>query len=532
MALALVGPLAVSVFLIAAIVLVSWIFALPQLTTILNGKQPMAPTTAVAFLVYSGYWCYWCFLARGKSLQRLRRVLGLFLMTGSFLILLPYLTGGPDLENLLHGERLPSVDVPYPGRMSPLTACMFFNLGLSLVLLLHRIRGFFVAQFLVLLNIFMSLVFLVGYLMAEPVLYSPGSYTSISNLTVFCFLLVSFTSLCAYPRQTVASLFASSSLGGFVARRLLPLCFLGSVFGGSVCVMGERSGLWSKTLGISLQAVIEAAISGSLVAAIALSINKIERDREQAIRHKEKLAGQRENFMAVLTHDLKNPLIGNEQVLAALLRGQLGQLTEGQSQLIGVVKQANHELLTMIKNLLALYRYDRDNPAFELSEIDVSLAIQEALSNVKELAGLHKAEISTNLSAEMPRVRADSTALAQVLTNLLQNAIKSSSSEGSRISLEAKVESPTGEADPQHVVILVKDQGLGLTERELELLFYGYHQTAGGVEQSSGTALGLYLSYQIVRAMGGSLSCESKLGAGSTFRIELPLSSISGVEVL
>lgn len=218
MALALVGPLAASVFLIAAIVLVSWVFALPQLTTFLNGKPPMAPTTAAAFLVYSGYWCYWYFLARGKSLQLLRRVLGLFLMTGSFLILLPYLTNGPDLENLLHAERLPTVEIPYPGRMSPLTACMFFNLGLSLVLLLHRIRGFFVAQFLVLLNIFMSLVFLVGYLMAEPVLYSPGPYTSISNLTVFCFLLVSFTSLCAYPRQTVASLFASSSLGGLCGQ--------------------------------------------------------------------------------------------------------------------------------------------------------------------------------------------------------------------------------------------------------------------------------------------------------------------------
>ncbi len=532
MALALVGPLAVSVFLIAVIVLVSWIFALPQLTTLLNDKQPMAPTTAAAFLVYSSYWCYWYFLARGRSLKLLRLVLGLLFMTGSLLILLPYFFGGPDLENLLHGERLPSVEIPYPGRMSPLTACMFFNLGLSLVCLLHRIRGFFVAQFLVLLNIIMSLVFLVGYLMAAPVLYSPGPYTSISNLTVFCFLLVSFTSLCAYPRQTVASLFASSSLGGFVARRLLPLCFLGAVFGGSVCVMGERSGLWSKTLGISLQAVIEAAISGSLVAAIALSINKIERDREQAIKHKEKLLGQRDNFMAVLTHDLKNPLIGNEQVLSALMRGQLGQLTEGQSQLIGVVKQANHELLTMIKNLLALYRYDRDNPSFDLSEIDVAQVLQEAIANVQELASLYKAEISTNLSAELPLVTADFTALAQVLTNLLQNAIKSGSAEGSRISLEAKVESAHEQAEHRHVVVLLKDQGLGLTERELELLFYGYRQTAGGVEQSSGTALGLYLSYQIVRAMGGNLSCESKLGAGSTFRIELPLSPKSVAEVL
>ncbi|HMX46667.1 MAG TPA: HAMP domain-containing sensor histidine kinase, partial [Candidatus Obscuribacter sp.] len=265
---------------------------------------------------------------------------------------------------------------------------------------------------------------------------------------------------------------------------------------------------------------------------IALSINKIERDREQAIKHKEKLLGQRDNFMAVLTHDLKNPLIGNEQVLSALMRGQLGQLTEGQSQLIGVVKQANHELLTMIKNLLALYRYDRDNPSFDLSEIDVAQVLQEAIANVQELASLYKAEISTNLSAELPLVTADFTALAQVLTNLLQNAIKSGSAEGSRISLEAKVESAHEQAEHRHVVVLLKDQGLGLTERELELLFYGYRQTAGGVEQSSGTALGLYLSYQIVRAMGGNLSCESKLGAGSTFRIELPLSPKSVAEVL
>ncbi len=526
--MALVGPMAVSVAFIAVIVLISWGLSLPQLTTIMNGKQPMAPTTAFAFLVYSGYWCYWYFFSRGRSLKLPRFVIGSLLMLAGFLLLLPYLFGGPDLENLLYGQRLPSVDLPYPGRMSPFTAFMFFNLGLSLVLLLYRIRGVFVAQFLLLINIIMSLVFLVGYLMAEPVLYSPGPYTSISNLTVFCFLLVSFASLCAYPRQTVASIFASSSLGSFVARRLLPLCFLGAVFGGSICVMGERSGLWSKTLGISLQAVIEAAISGCLVAAIALSINKIERDREQAVKNKEKLAGQRDNFMAVLTHDLKNPLIGSEQVLAALLRGQLGPLTEGQSQLVGVVKQANHDLLTMIKNLLALYRYDREDPTFQLSPIDLSLAAEEAMSNAKELAALHKVELSASLPGDLPPVKADLGAITQVLTNLLQNAVRLSSGDGNRVVVEAHAEAIAAGSDRQQVVILVHDMGLGLTQLELERLCKGCCQSPSLIEhgESAGTGLGFYLSHRIIQAMGGKLSCQSELGAGSTFKIELPALSL------
>ncbi|MDX1990248.1 MAG: HAMP domain-containing sensor histidine kinase [Candidatus Obscuribacter sp.] len=523
MVVSLVGPLALSVFIIAAVVATGWLFAIPQLTTVVNGRVPMAPTTALGFLLYAGYLAYWYYLARGRSLRRLRLVLGAFLMIGSLSLLLPYVYNGPDLENLLYAGRLPSSLVPYPGRMSPLTAFMFFNLGLVLSTLLLRLRDFYVAQFLLLINIAMSLVFLVGYLLAEPGLYSPGPYTSIANLTVFCFLLISFATLCAYPRQTVSSVFAGSSLGGFVARRLLPLCLLIAILGGSICVLGVRCGLWNWKLGTAFQAVFEASIFALLVFAIALSINKNERNRELSIAQHEKLAGQRDNFMAVLTHDLKNPLIGSDHVLSALLMGQLGPLTDGQKQLIWFLKQGNHELLIKVKNLLALYKYDRENPAFDLCRTDVANLVREAVDGVKEQASLRKVELVPELGSDLPQVSVDITAMVQVLTHLLRNAVRLSG-PGQKVTIEACLEPPLNVAGSCLVAIVVRDQGPGLTEPDWERFCESSSRTSlpcDGQEPSD-SGLGTYLSHRIVQAMGGKLSCESKPGAGCAFKIELP----------
>lgn len=521
MVISLVGPLALSVLIIAAVVTAGWLLEIPQFTTIVKGRQPMAPTTALAFLLYAGYWSYWYYFARGQSLQWLRLVLGAFLIIGSLSVLLPY-CNGPDLENMLHGGRLPSSLAPYPGRMSPLTAFMFCNLGLVLITLLVRLRTIYIAQFLLLINIAMSLVFLVGYLLAEPGLYSPGPYTSIANLTVFCFLLVSFATLCAYPRQTVSSVFAGSSLGGFGARRLLPICLLVAILGGSLCVLGVRSGLWSWRLGTAIQAVFEAAIFAFLVATIALSVNKTERNRELTIEQHDKLAGQRDNFMAVLTHDLKSPSIGSDHVLTALLMEQLGPLTDGQKQLITFVKQGNHELLIKVKNLLALYKYDRESPAFERCRVHVADLVGEALENVKEAASLRKVELVAELSGGLPPVNVDIAAMVQVLTHLLRNAVRLSG-PGQKVTVEAFLEPSSNGAGSGRVAIIVRDTGPGLTQPDLERLCQGTcpASSSGEGPEPSATGLGSYLSHRIVQAMGGKLSCESKPGAGCAFKVEL-----------
>ncbi|NJL71434.1 MAG: hypothetical protein HC888_07360 [Candidatus Competibacteraceae bacterium] len=121
--------------------------------------------------------------------------------------------------------------------------------------------------------------------------------------------------LLAYPAYTVASILAGENLGGYLARRLLPLTFFMAILGGELCILGEKYKLWTWSLGTAWQTVFEATVSSCLVAVIVVSLNKIEGERVELLRRKEKLAAQRDNFMSVLTQDLKDPLIGADQVL-------------------------------------------------------------------------------------------------------------------------------------------------------------------------------------------------------------------------
>ncbi len=126
-------------------------------------------------------------------------------------------------------------------------------------------------------------------------------------------------------------------------------------------------------------------------------------------------------------HDLKNPMIGSERLLRFLLKGSLGMLTEEQTRTVLLLKQSNDDLLLMVKNLLELYRYDRDCQIMSFHDVEVQSIVSKATRELTNLAESHSVEIKALLGDDLPMVRADSTALTHVLTNLIQNAVKFSS---------------------------------------------------------------------------------------------------------
>jgi len=282
-----------------------------------------------------------------------------------------------------------------------------------------------------------------------------------------------------------------------------------------LCILGEKYKLWTWSLGTAWQTVCEATVSSCLVAVIVVSLNKIEGERVELLRRKEKLAAQRDNFMSVLTQDLKDPLIGADQVLAALISGQAGELGAEPSHVLELVQRSNHELLIMVQNLLSLFQYDRDVSVFELHQINMEAPVRQALAGLKQLAALRKIELVLNTRPDLPPVRGDANALSHVVSNLVQNAIKFSPESGGEVTIDLL---QIGDC----VLVVVQDQGAGMTEDERNKLFrtFAHGQTS---PHTSGTGLGLYLCYQIVKAHNGDLSCRSTLGCGSTFTLSLPL---------
>lgn len=517
----LVGPLALLVAVISGGVLVGWLFGVHSLLEPFFGPKSMSPCTALVCFITSNYLLHWHYFAKHLNMKLPRLLLGVFQIAVGCLVLMHYLHfNTPDFEELLFPLQVSESSDGAQSRMSPTTAFNFMCLGLSFVYLHKRVRTIYIAQLIILFLISISMVCLIGYLFGEPRLYSVGDYMQMSFPAAVCFLLLGLALLFAWPTYTVSAIFANSRLGGYVARRLLPLSLLMAVLGGVLCLFGEQYKLWSWSLGSAAQAVFEATFSSCLVAAIAVSLNKIECEREDFLRRKEKLAAQRDNFMAVLTHDLKNPLIGSEQVLTALITGQTGHLNAEQTHVLELVKRSNHELILMVQNLLALYQYDRDASVFEFAEMELEVPVYEAVAGLKQLASLRNIEIEVNVHQHLPKVRGDAAALCHVVANLLQNAIKFSPEVGAKIVIELLPKD-------ERVLVRVQDQGPGMADEAREKLFTNFRQGQSG-PFGSGTGLGLYLCYQIVQAHGGELSCESKLGYGSTFTLDLPSVSSAG----
>lgn len=223
---------------------------------------------------------------------------------------------------------------------------------------------------------------------------------------------------------------------------------------------------------------------------------------------------QREDFIATLVHDLKTPLIGADRTLELIINGTLGEVDESQSEVLQMVQRSNQGLLRMVQNLIEVYRYDFSKPdlAFEFASL-----FDLATDCVKELmavADQKKIKMELNLAPGQGGVQADTLAMRRVVLNLLDNALKFTTSGGG-----VKV---WGEETPNQVILHIKDTGIGINESEQNRVFERFWRSERGKGQAVGTGLGLYLCKQIVDAHQGEIIVASVEGTGTTFTIVLP----------
>lgn len=233
------------------------------------------------------------------------------------------------------------------------------------------------------------------------------------------------------------------------------------------------------------------------------------------VTERRRLLQQREDFVATLVHDLKTPLIGAEKTLDLMINGLVGELEPGQSDVLGMLKRSNLQLLSMVQNLIEFYHYDNqtlsDTPFEEVDIAELSLICVDelfALAQQKEI------KLAAKVPDGLPLVRGDQLGLKRVFVNLLDNAIKFSQ-KGAHIELNVKKKRDT-------VEVRVRDTGLGIEESDREKLFQRFFRGEKGKRFAVGTGLGLYLCKKIVTDHGGTISVVSKEGQGSTFIVSLP----------
>jgi PAS domain S-box-containing protein len=232
------------------------------------------------------------------------------------------------------------------------------------------------------------------------------------------------------------------------------------------------------------------------------------------ITERVKLIQQREDFMTVITHDLKNGLLGSERLLERIVEGAFGQLSEKQMEILSLLRQDSVETLLMVQNLLQLYRYQRGMISFTRQAIDIGSVIESCLSKVAPAATLHRVKVELLFTNGLSKVNGDPIGVRHVFINLLDNAIKFTPEKGS---IEVSACNDDG-----HVKVSVKNSGHGMSVDEQEKLFERFSQGELGSKYFGGTGLGLYLCRQIVDAHGGRLTCDSTPGEATTFVVWLP----------
>ncbi len=219
-------------------------------------------------------------------------------------------------------------------------------------------------------------------------------------------------------------------------------------------------------------------------------------------------------FLANMSHEIRTPLASIIGFSELLLDGRTGV---GQTEALRTIMSNGHHLLQIISDILDVSKIEAEGLQLELADVKLALVLKDT----EQLLGPRAREkgLEFVVQAELPLpafIRCDDVRLKQVLLNFCSNAIKFTTS-GS-ITLRARLL-------PQDLLELaVIDTGMGLSEEQMSRLFMPFSQAdVSTTRRFGGTGLGLYISNQLAKMMGGELRVQSEPGQGSCFSLVLPL---------
>ncbi|MGF1523790.1 MAG: response regulator [Leptolyngbyaceae cyanobacterium] len=245
-------------------------------------------------------------------------------------------------------------------------------------------------------------------------------------------------------------------------------------------------------------------------------------------------------FISLVSHELKTPMNSLIGALDLLGTGQLGSLTDQGQQMISMAISNAERLVRLVNDILDLERMKSDTLTLHPQVCNLPYIFEQAATVMQAMA--QEAQITLVVEPINVKLCVDCDRIQQLLTNLISNAIKFSS-PGSSIWLTAQIQKEAGNREQgtgnreqsipsrhrpilpsPHLLITVRDQGRGIPADKLYLIFERFQQVdASDARAKGGTGLGLSICRQIVQQHHGHIWAESILGEGSTFKVLLPL---------
>jgi Na+/proline symporter/nitrogen-specific signal transduction histidine kinase len=223
----------------------------------------------------------------------------------------------------------------------------------------------------------------------------------------------------------------------------------------------------------------------------------------------------KDDFVSTVTHELRTPLTSMRAFAEILLDNPELPRAE-RERFLHIVVEEIERLTRLINQVLDLSKIESGRAEWDIAAVDLAELIEESATAAAQLLAERKAELLVSVPEEVPSVPADRDRVKQVLLNLLSNAAKFCDEERGRIAVELAVEDGV-------VRVEVRDNGPGIDPEDQGVIFDRFrHGDQTMTERPSGTGLGLPISREIIRQLGGELWVDSAPGEGSTFSFVLP----------
>jgi signal transduction histidine kinase len=299
---------------------------------------------------------------------------------------------------------------------------------------------------------------------------------------------------------------------------IVPLIARGRTLGALTLVMAESGRHYDE-------ADLRLAEDLGQRAAVAVDNARLYREAERARLEAEAANRAKSDFLATMSHELRTPLNaigGYTELMAMELRGPL---TAHQRDDLERIRRSQAHLLALINAVLNFARLEAGHVTFEPADFRVDELVRETVELMEPQARARSLTLSPAEGCELV-AHADADKVRQVVLNLLSNALKFTPA-GGEVSVWCE---PVEEG--RRAAIHVRDTGIGIAADQLDQVFDPFVQVGRSLSApTEGAGLGLAISRDLARAMGGELTVESAPGAGSTFTLTLPVPVPAAVPV-
>lgn len=222
-------------------------------------------------------------------------------------------------------------------------------------------------------------------------------------------------------------------------------------------------------------------------------------------------------FVNTTANQLRDPLSGIRWHASSLLQGSFGSLPEQSREYVNRIFESSKRLIVIVDDFLDLRKIEQGSMKYTFATFDMKVALEEVVEEVTRLAEEKGLKIVYSCDEDEYSLWGDQGKLRQVVSNLIDNAIKYTDKGEIQVRLKRREDT---------ILISVSDHGIGLTAEQINTLFQKFSRTKEAKRvNTGGSGLGLYIAAEIVRAHRGNIWVSSEgLGRGSTFFLELPLS--------